>query len=438
LRGKLSRVRFVLRAALAAALVSVPARGASALATVAPEVAKGLKGSATAPVVVASPLVSDIPAPKGEDLAMRVAQLVAGKIGPAARAHPRPETLAAARAVAGKAGQLVYVQVEIARGELRATADLYPSMANAWDRIRTPAPVPLAHAFASTALDAEIRAFLAPVLLEQARLHKSKHDEGEVLAAACGDIDGDGGMEVALVSRGRVAIGRVRAAKVAVSKSAAWTSLAPRAVVPLREPLAGAVFRGPGALLVGSTDRGGVQVDAQLAPVATLFGIPVPMSNANACAHPSPEGGAFEGDVSVCSGQTRDLPAVATPLAKRYDAFAEVEVVARDGGARSLLASRESTGKLRLRYGEQQLVIEGAGAQIAVADLDQDGAPEVVTTNDSGDDFVLVQTWTPAGLRARARLPAPAGVRALAVCPPEERGVPALVAVVGGEVWIWR
>src|SRR5262249_40418575 len=146
-----------------------PARASSALATIAPEIAKGLKESASAPVVVASPLTSDVPAPKGEDLAMRVAQLVAGKIGPASRAHTRPETLAAARAIAGKAGQLVYLQVDIAKGELRVTADLYPSMANAWDRIRTPAPVPLAHAFATVPLDAEVRAFLAPVLLEQAR-----------------------------------------------------------------------------------------------------------------------------------------------------------------------------------------------------------------------------------------------------------------------------
>jgi hypothetical protein len=353
-------------------------------------------------------------------------------------ATARAEASVSGRAVAGKAGQLVYVQVEIVKGELRTTADLYPSMANAWDRIRTPAPVPLAHAFATAPIDAEIRAFLAPVLLEQAHLHKAKHDEGEVLAVGCGDLDGDGGMEVALVSRSRVAIGHLRAGKFAVAKSAPWTSLAPRSGVPVREPLAGAVFRGPGALLVGTTDRGGVQLDAQLAPVATLFGIPVPTTSGNACAHASPEIGSFEGDVSMCAGQARDLPSVATPLAKHFDTFAELDVIGKDGSARPLMVSREPAGKLRLRFGEQQSALDGVGAQVAIADLDQDGSPEVVTTNDNGDDFVQVQTWTPAGLRPRVRIPASAGVRALSVCPPEERSVPALVAVVGGEVWIWR
>jgi hypothetical protein len=129
---------------------------------------------------------------------------------------------------------------------------------------------------------------------------------------------------------------------------------------------------------------------------------------------------------------------VASPPVKHFDAFAELDVVGKDGNARALTASREPAGKLRLRLGEQQTALEGVGAQVALADFDQDGAPELVTTSDSGDDFVQIQTWTPAGLRPRVRLPASAGVRALSACPSEERGVPALVVVVGGEIWIWR
>ena len=41
-------------------------------------------------------------------------------------------------------------------------------------------------------------------------------------------------------------------------------------------------------------------------------------------------------------------------------------------------------------------------------------------------------------LRPRLHIPAPAGVRALGVCPAEARGEPALVAVVGSEVWVIR
>jgi hypothetical protein len=116
--------------------VAAPARAASALGGIAPELVKGLGAVPPQVVVVASPLVTDQPAPKGDELAVRVAQLVAGKIGGTARAHGKAEALAAARATAGKAGALVFLQVELAKGELRVTADLYPSMANAWDRVR--------------------------------------------------------------------------------------------------------------------------------------------------------------------------------------------------------------------------------------------------------------------------------------------------------------
>jgi hypothetical protein len=62
-----------------------------------------------------------------------------------------------------------------------------------------------------------------------------------------------------------------------------------------------------------------------------------------------------------------------------------------------------------------------------------------VTTNDAGDDVLAVTSWNPKGtLFPRLRLPAKEGVRAVAVCPPEDKGVPAVVAVVGGEVWLVR
>jgi hypothetical protein len=294
-------------------------------------------------------------------------------------------------------------------------------------------------------VDAEVRAFLTPVLLEQASLHKSKHDEGEVLAVGCGDLDGDGGMEVALVTRARVALGHLKSGKLTVAKAALWSALAPRAGVPLREPLAGVVFRGPGALLVGTTDRGGVLLDANLAPAASLVGVPVPLGKEGGCAHANADAGIFEGDVTACAppqevrhGAMAPAPALASPPGRRFDAFAHADVVQRDGSARPIWANREPGGKLRVRYGDQSTIIESVGAQIAVGDLDEDGTPEIVTTGDSGDDAIVVSSWTPQGLRLRAKLPAPNGVRALGVCPPEERGVPAIVAVVGGEVWVWR
>jgi hypothetical protein len=336
----------------------------------------------------------------------------------------------------------VYLRPELAKGQLRVTADLYPVLKNGWDRIRIPAPAPRAHAFAEAPIDAEVRAFLPAIPLEQAQLHKSQHDQGDVLAAACGDLDGDGGMDLVLVSRERVAVGKLEGGRFAVARAAAWSALMPRASVPMREPLAGAAIA-VGALLVGITDRGGVALDKALAPERpALSGIPVAMGGALGCARPVADASAFEGDVTACRGAPQIL---ASPPMKRWDAFGEALVVGKDGAPRAFWANREPGGKLRLRFGDATTTLDSAGAEMAVGDLDQDGLPEIVTSTDApGEDAIVVQSWVPggpaqpAGVRVRARWAAPAGVRALCTCPPEERGAPALVAVVGGEVWLLR
>jgi hypothetical protein len=75
-----------------------------------------------------------------------------------------------------------------------------------------------------------------------------------------------------------------------------------------------------------------------------------------------------------------------------------------------------------------------------VGDLDEDGVPEIVTGAEAPDDALDVWSVAADGaeLRPRLHLPAPGGVRALAVCPPEEGSEPVLVAVVGNELWLVR
>ena len=176
--------------ALALLAWASPASGGGAIDVVAQEAALSLGQPPASSVVVAGPVVSDQPLAHPDELALRVAALVTGRIGAGAHAHPQVAQLATARAIAGRASALVYLQIEIVRGDLRATIDVYPSIGNAWDRIRNPLPSPSAHGFASAKVDAEVRTFLAPLVLEQASVHKVKHDEGDVLAAACGDVDG--------------------------------------------------------------------------------------------------------------------------------------------------------------------------------------------------------------------------------------------------------
>jgi hypothetical protein len=403
------------------------------------ELAGSLHGLPGETVVVAAPLATDQAAPRAEDLALRIAALLAGRIGGRARAHPQTAHLATARAIAGRAAALVYAQPAIANGELRVTVDVYPTVANAWDRIRSPLPAPSAHAFATASLDAEVRAYLTPLLLEQARVDRARLGEADVLAAACGDADGDGGDEIVLVSRARVALGRVRAGAFVSERTAAWSDLSLRAPVPARETLAGAAVT-TGAIDVGSTDRGSVGLAVDLGTPRALAGVPAPNGGGAICLVPQPAVGAFDGAPIDCA-MTRDpKPAMAVP-APRFDAFAAASVADGRGGSFDVVAVREPSGRIRIKRGDDVVVPDGAfGAQLAVGDLDQDGAPEVVGTADGDDDAIAVYTLDPAAteLRPRLRLPVPAPVRALAVCPPEEHGEPTLVAVLAGEIWLIR
>jgi hypothetical protein len=425
---------------LCALSLSPSAEAAGALDLVAFQAAESLAHRTGSRVVVAAPLTSDEPIPKGGDLALRVAALIAGRVGPGARVHPQTAGLEPARSVAGRASTLVYVQTEISKGDLRVTVDIYPSLTNTWDRIRNPLPAPVDHAFASAKIDAEVRSFLSPLLLEQASVHRARHDESGVLAAACGDIDGDGGDEIVLVSRERIAMGRVRGSRFVVERTAQWRELALRAPVPVRGPLAGAAF-GAGVVAVGLTERGSLSLNKDFTGRVPLPGVPAWGGNGIVCLTAEPSAGAFDGAPFDCSIAGDIKPKMAVP-APRFDAFAAGTITDSQGSAILVVAVREPSGKLKLKIGDATPnAVDGTfGAQVVVCDFDQDGVPEIASSGNGPEDAVDVWSWQSqtGSLRPRLHLPAPAGVRALALCPPEERGLPALVAVVGNDLWIVR
>ncbi len=323
---------------------------------------------------------------KGEELALRIAALVAGRIGASAHAHPQTAPLATARALAGRStSALVYVQSEISKGDLRTTVDVYPSMANAWDRIRNPLPAPMGHAFATAKLDAEVRAFLTPLVLELATVHHAKHEEGDVLAAACGDVDGDGGNEVVLVSQARVTLGRVRAGVFVAERTTPWAALGPRVPVPMREPLGGAALA-LGTVDVGTTDRGGTSLAADFSgrtpsgPAAAghtpLAGIPMPGGGSPVCLMAQASAGAFDGAPVDCAAPGDPKPKMAVP-SPRFDAFAAASIVWA-GAERQVVAVREPSGKLKVRLGrwDERTTVAGAlparSSLLAIASI-QDG-----------------------------------------------------------------
>ena len=359
-------------------------------------------------LVVASPLTSDVAAPRGEDLAARMASLVAAALGDRATGEAHTMSLASARARthagAGKLTALVYVDVRVEAGELRLTADRYPVVANGWDRIRSSPPAPAAHAYLHAPVAAEVRSYLVPVHLERARVTKYAHDAGPVLAIACGDLDGAGGNNLVLVSQREVVWGYLRDGRFVAVRRAPASSLGRRLPVPWKEPLATAASApadGPGTLFVGWSDRAGAAVGADLVPRLPLRGLPVWTGTSVACVVPSAARAGFDEALVACEDgrplrESSQLAAAGAPLL--VDAWAALELVGVDGRPSRVVAAREPSGTLHLaRAGTAETAtLDDVGAQVALGDLDQDGAPEVITTTavtatpGSGEDALVI------------------------------------------------
>ncbi|TKD05186.1 hypothetical protein [Polyangium fumosum] len=402
--------------------------------------------------VIAAPLASDTPAPRGAELTTRIASLLAGRLGAGSSAHPTPLPLADARVAARGERSFVHLLVEIRGGKLRVTADVFPVPRTVWARIRDPEPGPFAHAFAEAPLDAEIRSFLEAVPLAKANVTRGQNFESDVVALACGDIDGDGALEILSTSRRRVTTLRLREGKVLPLRSRSWSDLSPLHLSPLREPigLAGLVERRDEGdavawfVDVGVSDRAkALRLDAELVVVAPVAGLPVSSGEASGCARVA--SGWLTGPLVPCwSGETVIAPAIAG----NFDVLAAASLVTPRGQRFTVLAARNDRGTVEVRDDAGHVeTITGAGAQLAVGDLDQDGDPEILSgldVADALDDAVVVRTWARAAAgeagrpREFLRLPAAAGVRALAVCPPDGPGRAPFVVATADEIWVVR
>jgi hypothetical protein len=424
---------------------------ASAIGRVTASVAKDIGADAKDTVVFASPLKSDEGAPRGADLVAQLEALVAGAIGPGATVRPEPVGPDRAQTLGRKAKVIVYLKIEIARGELRLSADLYRPGRTVWDRARQPSLAPISHAFASARIDAEVRSYLAPVPLLAKRIDRASAEERDVLAIACGDVDSDGAIELVVVSRRRVAAGRVRGGLFTPISTASLADLSPIAPAPLREPLAGAVILEggplrPGLIDIGITDRAhGSRLDERLKPIAPIGGVPFATPGGDACLGLS--GTTLAPIVKPCAEGDGTFDPF--DVGSGVDAIARASISGRDGKPNVVEARHDPvTRELTLRMGTSTFAVPRSGAQIAIADLDGDGDPEVISTLDvlafpagSGviEDAVEIRSLRAGGrLEQRARVPVASGVRAVAACPPDAPGPASIVIATAGELWIVR
>jgi len=401
-------------------------------------------------LVVAAPLTTDTPAPRGAALTAQLAAQLAGRLAQGARARPEPLALAAARNQAQGSPALIHLRIEIAQGKLRASADIYPVPRSVWARIREPEPGPVKHAFAEAPIDAELRTYLAPVPLVAFNVERGRNFEGDVMALACGDLDHDGAPEIISMSRRRVTTLRIRGRKVLPLRSRNWSDLSPVAPVPLREPIgfASLVDRGDPAALpvfldIGLSDRSrSIRLDGALEIAATFSGIAVPDGAASACTHTPAL--TITGPLAACA--PGDPAPRAPSVGGQYDAFASTRLLSPKGEPFVVWAGREK-GALEVRDDQgHHAGLESVGAQLALGDLDQDGAPEIISSLDTQnplDDAVVVRSWKRNREHGRVfeeivRIPAAAGVRALGVCPPDGPGRAPFVVATADEIWVVR
>jgi hypothetical protein len=411
-------------------------RGPSgSLSALACELARAVAPNAVDAVVVGVAAPPSSATPFKPEIAVEMAVKLALALGHGASAWPLAEDRARlARFLSPR--PLVVVETHLAAGAVETSARVFaPRAAPTEPRALGPAGEPVLLVSNRHVLDAEARRWLPPVPVALHELVRVGASDGDVVALACGDLDGTGAASVVSVGRTFVTFGKLTGSQYVAGARREARELAPVAPVPLREPLAAAWITPERTLELGSSDR----AHASRVAAGRAFELDARL--------PWPGGGCAALDGLAISprpvGCTKDEHPRAEALGSEpLDAIAGAVVVARDGSARSVRAGRRaSDGAVVLSDGRHTARLEHAGAQLALADLDGDGAPELVTSLDTLDpkaDAVVVYSWLGSALTERFRVAVPAGVKALAVCPEvPERMAPILLAT-GLGLWAVR
>jgi hypothetical protein len=404
----------------------------SALAGLACELGRAVRAQAPNAVVVGLAPTLSPSTPLKPGVAVALAVKVALALGPAASAWPLAEDRAHLAHFASPR-PLVVLRPRLDADSLVASLELFPPTATTSTQ-GAPRLEASLHLDAKRAIDAEVRPFLPPVVIAARELVRLGPAESDVVALACGDVDGTGVPVVASVGRTFVTFGSYRAGKYAVLSRREERELAPVAPVPLREPLGTAWITPEHTLDFGLSDR---------AHAVRLRGAQAEALEARL---PWPGGGCVNFDAPLVAPRpvrcSKNEPVVGTPaLAEPLDALAGTMLVSHMGDARLVRAGRLGSGAVVVTDGAHEIRLDRSGAQLALADLDGDGSVELVTSLDTLDphaDAVVVYSWLGSVLSERLRVPVPAGVRALAVCPVPADRMPSIVLATNEGLWVIR
>lgn len=373
-----------------------------------------------------------------KELSLRLAQVVAATLGNGASAAPRTATSSQAQGLAANYGKLVFLAPKVNGARFEVVADVSEVPRNFWARTRGVKPSSIQHAFVQQPLDAELRSFLPRPPLVVTRVDKAKHAIQTPVAIACGDIDDDQGLELLVVGRHELGLGRLRDGRFVPRATARWSDLSPVAPAPSRQVMASA-WIGAGQARVGTSDRAHAVVlgpdlrirqslghlvpwaPSQCAMVSSTTIVPTPVPCETAL-RPSAPNSDTSGVHAVAGAQISRLHAPPFIARATFDADTD-QAILRDGNNREVSLSE-------------------VGAQIAVGDVDGDGQAELITsraTLEPAKDALDVHTWATNGrLVRRFSVPAPRGIAALAVCPAEDLGLAPIVVATSDELWVVR
>ena len=311
---------------------------------------------------------------------------------------------------------LLDLEVSIHEGYLHLQGNLTATDRHLWRDLVQPQRGTLSHLHASVRVDAEVRAFQGSVKSRALRYTPRHHRLGgaEVLGLAAGDLDGDGSIELVTLRPRRLAVLRLKGGKL---EQVAATDLPPP-LSPLRPRRAlGTVVLadtdGDGRLEIlarSSEQQQGVHMvlnGKDLVTKGALNGYPLlagPGKSGQLLAEAVPGKDMLDGTrlgtgaapAEAPKGKKKGLFQRRIPAA--FYSFKATEISLQKGGSRRHIGLVDITGRLHL-YATQlatpSLVRPGVGVAFDLADLDDDGTLEVITTGtyapSSGDDRVLIR-----------------------------------------------